>query len=90
MNIHMNIRYLFILKFIKMSLVVTNLFHAAKGRIQKKKITENSIKVGGWGQHGKFFHYFFLNMSLKHLKLPKNHFKTNLFFQFLVGETLLQ
>ena len=34
-----------------------------------------------------FFHYyyFFLNISLKHLKLPKNHFKTNLFFSIFVG-----
>ena len=45
---------------------------------------ENS-KVGGWGRHGKFFHYlflfiYFLNMSLKHIKLPKNHFKNKLIF----------
>ena len=48
---------------------------------KKKKITENSVKVGGWGQHRTNFplFIFFLkkNMVLKHLKLPKNHFKTN-------------
>ena len=33
------------------------------------------------------FIFFFLkkNISLKHLKLPKNHFKTNLFFSIFGG-----
>ena len=31
------------------------------------------------------FFLSFLNISLKHLKLPKNHFKTNLFFSIFGG-----
>ena len=55
-----------------------------------KKIVEFSLKMGGWGQQWTdfpLFIYFFFekNMSLNPLKLPKNHFKTNFFFQFLVG-----
>ena len=58
---------------------------------KKKKLTEFSVKVGGWGQQRTnfplFFFFFFFekNISLKHLKLPKNHFKTNLFFSIFGG-----
>ena len=52
----------------------------------KKKIEEYSIKVGGWGQQWTDFPL--LNMSLNPLKLPKNHFKTNIFsfFNFWWGD----
>ena len=51
---------------------------------------EFSVKVGGWGQQRTnfpliFFFFFEKNISLKHLKLPKNHFKTNLFFSIFGG-----
>ena len=49
---------------------------------------ENSIKVGGLGSAWKNFPLFFFfgggDMSLK-LKLPKNHFKTKLFFSIFGG-----
>ena len=32
-----------------------------------------------------FFFFLKKNISLKHLKLPKNHFKTNLFFSIFGG-----
>ena len=50
---------------------------------------EFSVKVGGWGQQRTnfplTFFFFEKNISLKHLKLPKNHFKTNLFFSIFGG-----
>ena len=50
-------------------------------------------KVGGWGQQRTNFPFcFFLekNISLKHLNCLKIPLKQTYFFQFLVGETLLQ
>ena len=54
---------------------------------------EFSTKVGGWGQQWTdfplLFFFFEKNMSLKHWIMPKDHFETHLFFQFLGGGTLL-
>ena len=45
---------------------------------RKEKIMVMSIYVSWWGQNGRilFIHSFFeieKNISLKHLKVPKNH-----------------
>ena len=53
-----------------------------KGRFQKKKIVEFSTKGGGV-RIGQFSTK--KNNCLKHSKLPKKHFKTNLFFSLLGG-----
>ena len=54
------------------------------GKGSKKILVEFSIKVGGWGQQWTdfplFIFYFFLNISLNPLRLPKNYLKINLFF----------
>ena len=55
--------------------------------MQKK---EKKRKVGGWGQQWTdfplIFFFFKKNMGLKHWILPKDHFKTHLFyFNFWVG-----
>ena len=59
-----------------------------KGSKKKEKV-EFSIEVSGWGHPCTDFplNFFFFkkNISLTPLKLLKNHLKTNLFFQFLVG-----
>ena len=55
---------------------------------KKKKTPEFSVKVSGWGQHRTNFPFFLFkkkDRSLRHLKLPKNHFKTNLFFLIFGG-----
>ena len=69
---------------------------ATKKILQKKLIIlENSIQVGGWGWHRTDFPLisFLLllkknNISLKHLKTPKNHFKQSYFFPFFVEGSL--
>ena len=56
----------------------------SKGRV-KKKIVENSTKGKGSQRRPIFHEEKINNMGLKHWVLPKNHFKTHLFFQFLGG-----
>ena len=50
---------------------------------KKKKLTEFSVKVGGWGHRRTnfpfFFFFFFFNENIS-LNPLKFHFKTNLFF----------
>ena len=49
----------------------------AKGRFQKKKLMEFSIKLSGWVLDAPVFHEKKTNMVLKHFILPEKHFKAN-------------
>ena len=54
---------------------------------------ENSNKVGDQTDFLLFSFFFLKNMSFKHLKLSKNHFKTNNFFfhfPYLVSDGTLE
>ena len=69
--------------------MICDKFNETKGRDQKRKekIVEFSTKVGGWGQQWTDFplNFFFeKKYKLKPLKLPKNHFKTNLFSSAMI------
>ena len=61
------------------------------GKGSNKKLVEFLTKVGGWGLKWTdfpliIFFFWKKNMSLKHWIVPKDHFKTHLFFfQFLGG-----
>ena len=57
-------------------MIISTLF----GKGSKKKLVENSTK-GGWSATADFpLRKKINNMGLKHWILPKNHFKTHLFF----------
>ena len=61
--------------------------------LKKSKRLREGLKKGGWVglAPDQFFvnfsssFFFEKNISLRHLILPKNHFKTNLFFSIFGG-----
>ena len=60
----------------------------AKGRVQKKKLVENSTKQGG-GSVPNFPLRKKKEYGFKTLDFPKDHFKTHLFFSIFGWGTLL-